>query len=121
MSKRVLICDDEPDIASVISAYFENLGFTPEIEMSAMRALQRVEQEHFDLITLDYLMPEISGHDALRRMAKAKPQLKFVLITGLDAQDSRLRELQQQPQSATVLGKPFLLKDLVAALKRVGL
>ena len=121
MSKRVLICDDEADIAGIVGAYFESLGYAATLETNPMAALRRIEREEFDLITLDYLMPELNGRATLERMAQLRPNLKFLLITGLDEEDSRLQDVRSTPLPASILCKPFLLKDLLGALQRIGI
>ncbi|MCC6573614.1 MAG: response regulator [Planctomycetes bacterium] len=120
MSKRVLICDDEADIVGIIGAYFESLGFSPSVESSPLKAIERIRQEDFNLITFDYMMPELNGVAAIHQMLAIKPGLKFLLITGLDEGDARLQSIRDCGLQASLLFKPFLMRDLVGALKRLG-
>jgi signal transduction histidine kinase/DNA-binding NarL/FixJ family response regulator len=64
--KRVLVVDDEPDIARLIAEQLGSFGVIPEVAYSGEEALERMQEDHFDAVTLDILMPGRSGMEVLR-------------------------------------------------------
>jgi CheY-like chemotaxis protein/anti-sigma regulatory factor (Ser/Thr protein kinase) len=73
--KRVLVVDDEHDVARLIAADLEPYGIVAEIETDGDLALERLRRERFDAITLDVLMDGKSGIDVLREL-RADPALR---------------------------------------------
>jgi two-component system phosphate regulon response regulator PhoB len=67
---RVLIVDDDPDIRDVVSAMLEAVGLSVSAVGSAEDALDRVAQETFDLLLLDWNLPRMSGLDLCRTLRK---------------------------------------------------
>ncbi|NCC34505.1 MAG: response regulator, partial [Chloroflexia bacterium] len=63
--QRILIVDDEPDIAMMIAAQFEREGFQTTQVHSGTEVLQIVREQRFDLILLDVMLPDIDGFTAL--------------------------------------------------------
>jgi CheY-like chemotaxis protein len=73
--KRVLVVDDEPDIARLIAEQLRPFGVEAETVNSGDEALQRLREGRFDAMTLDVLMPGKSGVDILRSI-RADEQLR---------------------------------------------
>jgi signal transduction histidine kinase/DNA-binding response OmpR family regulator/HAMP domain-containing protein len=73
--KRVLVVDDEREIAELIAADLEPYDIDAEIETRGELALERLRREHFDAVTLDILMDGKSGLDVLREL-RADPALR---------------------------------------------
>lgn len=74
-SRRVLIVDDEPPLAALIAQQLEPLGVQSVQVHSGADALARLRSEHFDAMTLDVLMPGMSGFDVLRAV-RGDPNLR---------------------------------------------
>jgi signal transduction histidine kinase/CheY-like chemotaxis protein/HAMP domain-containing protein len=73
--KRVLVIDDEPQIAKLIATRLESLEVDAAVAHSGAEALERLRAEPFDAITLDILMPGMSGFEVLRQL-RADPELR---------------------------------------------
>jgi signal transduction histidine kinase/CheY-like chemotaxis protein len=73
--RRVLVVDDEPELARLIAAKLAPLGVETALVNSGRDALARLRVERFDVVTLDVMMPGISGIDTLRAM-RVDPRLK---------------------------------------------
>jgi CheY-like chemotaxis protein len=83
--KKILVVDDEPDICVYLSRLFQENGFTVTCAANGAEALQAVERESPDLITLDISMPETSGVNFYRTI-KSRAGLStipVVLVTGV--------------------------------------
>ncbi len=71
--RRVLVLDDEPDIAALIAQRLEPYGVRAEVVHRGDEALDRLRTEHFDAVTVDILMPGMSGFEVLR-VLRADPR-----------------------------------------------
>jgi DNA-binding NtrC family response regulator len=80
---RILIVDDEPWIREVFHD-FCNLTDAFNVEMAAggAEAVEKVKRHDYDLVTLDLIMPEMSGLDALTEIKRAQPRVPVMVITG---------------------------------------
>jgi CheY-like chemotaxis protein len=77
--RRVLVVDDEREIAELISGQLEPLGVRTEVATTGTGALQMLRESHFDAVTLDVLMPGMDGFEVLRQI-RADPQLRYTPI-----------------------------------------
>jgi len=104
--QRVLVIDDEPDIASLIAGQLTALDVRAEIATSGAAALARLRQEHFDAVTLDILMPGMDGFRVLNAI-RADPRLRATPIVFVSVFSGR-RELAGE----FVVGKPIDADEL---------
>ncbi len=81
---RVLICDDDPDIATLIAYLLQSHGYQCERVHSGADALLRLKEERFDLLTLDLAMPGMNGLEVARRI-EADPDLSDLPIVFVSA------------------------------------
>jgi signal transduction histidine kinase/CheY-like chemotaxis protein len=77
--RRVLVVDDERDIADLIAGQLAALEVQTEVVTNGELALARLRADHFDAVTLDVLMPGMDGFDVLRRI-RADPALRATPI-----------------------------------------
>lgn len=61
MNERILIVDDDPEIAQLVSVYLKNEGFQTTIEFDGETALRQIHGQAFDLAILDVMLPDVSG------------------------------------------------------------
>jgi len=104
--RRVLVVDDEPDIAGLIAGQLAALDVETEIAPDGESALARLRQGRFDAVTLDILMPGLDGFDVLREI-RADPQLRATPIVFVSVFSGR-RELTGE----FVVSKPIDADEL---------
>ncbi|MDQ6805735.1 MAG: hybrid sensor histidine kinase/response regulator, partial [Actinomycetota bacterium] len=104
--RRVLVVDDEPEIAELIAGQLAAMDVRTEVVMSGEAALARLREEHFDAVTLDILMPGIDGFDVLRDI-RADARLRHVPIVFVSVFSGR-RELAGE----FVVAKPIDADEL---------
>jgi len=116
MNPRILVVDDEDILIRCYQRILDNSGYQVDYVRSGAEALKRIESSQFDLIILDYLMPEMNGMAVLRTTRETRPDLKVIMVTGLDK-----AETQTQARDLGVfdyLPKPFDPDDLKRAVAR---
>ena len=94
----------------------ENAGYEVVSVDRGTSAIPLLENEHFDLLLSDIVMPEMDGIELAQRCGEIAPRTKVMFITGFAAVS--LRASREQPH-AKVLSKPFHLRDLVLEVDRV--
>jgi DNA-binding NtrC family response regulator len=82
MSAKVLLVDDEEEFLDILGERMKIRGMEVQTSSSALAALDLLDEESFDVIILDLMMPEMDGLEALKRIKKNRPQLQVILLTG---------------------------------------
>ena len=107
---RVLVVDDELGVLQLLSRGLEARGHDVLAAPHPRMALELVRGNRFpgiDLIVSDVIMPEISGPDLVREIAKDLPGVPAIFISGLTAGE-------KLPEGAAFLRKPFSLSELTS-------
>jgi signal transduction histidine kinase len=113
---RILLVDDHEGVRAMTAAMLGELGH----EVSAVRdgnaIVRRLQggERGWDLLITDYAMPTISGSELLKQVKQHAPDLPGLLITGYADPDS----IGNRPEDVEVLGKPFTIEQLKAAIGR---
>lgn len=82
MDERILLIDDEQDFMDALSERMRNRGMQVTTMTSPVQALEKAEEENFDAIILDLMMPEMNGLETLTRLRQINPDLQIILLTG---------------------------------------
>src|SRR5688572_23769896 len=88
---RVLVVDDAPEVAEVISQMLGDMGLSSRHVCSGAEALAALDQEPYDVVISDVRMPGMSGIDVLREIKNRDRGKVVILVTGFDP-DPLLRE-----------------------------
>lgn len=114
MSDRILIVDDEQEIADLVALYLENENFTVFKYYNAMDALRCIRTEPLDLAILDIMLPDISG---LQLCKKIREQYCYPIIM-LTAKGEQIDKITGLTLGADdYMTKPFLPLELIARVK----
>ncbi|WP_288487290.1 cell cycle two-component system response regulator CpdR [uncultured Novosphingobium sp.] len=113
---RILLAEDDQAMRTYLSRALENAGYDVVAVDRGTDALPLLQQEAFDLLLSDIVMPEMDGIELAQRCNEVSPHTKVMFITGFAA--VTLRASREAPQ-ARVLSKPFHLRDLVLEVQRV--
>ena len=81
MSEKILIVDDEPEIADLVSLYLQNENFTVYKFYSAIEALNCIGHEKLDMAILDVMMPEMNGFELCQKN-KGTLSLSYYYVNG---------------------------------------
>ena len=115
--RRVLIVDDEAEVAELIADQLADLQVETTIARTGEAALSALRSEHFDAVTLDILMPDMDGFEVLRQI-RADPDLRATPIVFVSVFSTRT-ELSGE----WVVAKPIdaaELRNVLAAAVRAG-
>ena len=119
MASSILIVEDEPSIAELISVHLSHEGFLPVRAFQADQALQLMRDVLPDLIVLDWMLPGISGVEWARRLKKEPiyRDLPIIVLTARGEEEDKVRGLEIGADD--YMTKPFSPKELVARIHAV--
>jgi DNA-binding response OmpR family regulator len=116
--RTVLVVDDEPTIAEVVSRYLERAGYETATAGDGLRAVQLAAERRPDLVVLDLMLPGLDGLEVLRILREGDgARTPVILLTAKGEQDDKLVGLRNGADDYVV--KPFSPKELVARVDAV--
>jgi DNA-binding response OmpR family regulator len=115
MPRKVLIVEDEPDIARLVQTHLNDAGYRADIAGNGAAAMKLFDQGGYKLVVLDLMLPDTDGLTLCRKM-RAKPG--FVAILMLTAKSTELdRVVGLEVGADDYLTKPFSVPELLARIK----
>lgn len=120
MSNKILVVEDDRDLAFVIKTALENEGCAVRTASDGLQALEMAMKETPDLILLDLMLPKMDGY-AVNLKLKSIPQTAKVPVIVLTAY-GHLKEFSEIRKDVTIvayLEKPTPMKEIVAIIGRV--
>lgn len=112
--ERILIVDDEKDIAELISDILQDEGYETVISNNGTSAIEKIKQEDFDLILLDVMMPDISGTEVCAKVRDIA-NCPIIFVTAKTNLTSKLVGFEVGADD--YITKPFINEELVARVK----
>ena len=116
---RVFIVDDQKEVAEFLAQMLQLIGYDVSTESNPLTALERLEDENFDLIVSDFKMPELGGFEFYQAVVSLRPSLgaRFVFLTG----DVFNFETESTLRAAgvPVIEKPFRMETIEEVLAQV--
>lgn len=116
MSEKVLLVDDEVDFLDTLSERMRTRGMEVSTSTSGAEALKKVEQESYDVIILDLMMPGVDGLEALKILKEKKPELQVILLTGHASVEKGIEAMKLGAMD--FLEKPADLSQLTDKIKK---
>ena len=109
-SITILIVEDNDNLRNLLQRTLEGVGFSVFPAADGAEALRWSEQHEgtIEIVVSDIVIPELNGLELSKRIRVARPETKFLFITGFGDQFPELREYGEN-----ILGKPFLPSELV--------
>ena len=108
---RILVVDDESVVRELTVELLRRSGYKPHGVPSARLALELLDQEPFDLLVSDVVMPEMTGVELLYELRARKHDLPVVLMTG-GSQDPERTSNAVKLGATSLLYKPFSHEEL---------
>ena len=115
MSGRILIIDDEELFREDLATLLRHEGYSCETAADGERGLRRAEQEPFDVVLTDLVMPGLSGIDVIDRLATAAPDTTILLITAFGSLENAVSAFHKG--ASDYLLKPVIPEDVLAKVK----
>jgi two-component system OmpR family response regulator len=116
-STRVLVVDDEPAIADLVSTALRYEGFEVATAGSGNEVFSAVESFRPELIVLDVMLPDLDGFEVKRRLTDRARKVPVLFLTARDATEDKVRGLSIGGDDYVT--KPFSIEELVARIRAI--
>lgn len=115
MKKRILIAEDEARIARILALELEHEGYETDIAETGKKAFAKIDENKFDLVLLDVMLPEMSGFEVLRRVRMEDEMTPIILVTARDSVYDKVNGLDHGAND--YIAKPFEMEELLARVR----
>jgi two-component system OmpR family response regulator len=112
---RVLVVDDEPNLAEVVSMALRFQGFDVRTAATGRQALAAVAEFRPHLMVLDVMLPDMEGFEVAHRLGAQRSEVPIVFLTARDATQDKIRGLTTGGDD--YMTKPFSLEELIARVR----
>ena len=120
--KKILVIDDEPDTRTFFATLLEDAGYETAMAEDGQEALQKVENQRPDLITLDISMPKTSGVRFYRDMKEneAYKSIPIIIITGISTDfETFISSRRRVPPPEGYLAKPIDQQEFLGMVEKL--
>jgi len=114
--RRVLVVEDESDLARVVKRHVESLGCHVQIAATGEDALALANPE-FDLVLLDVMLPGIDGMEVCRRLRERNRYMPVLMLTARSSDIDKVMGLESGADD--YLTKPFSVQELLARIRAI--
>ena len=115
MEQRILVIEDQRDIADLVRMHIRDLGHQVELAHDGIEGLQKARTESYALIVLDVMLPGRDGLDIVRQLRMDRNPVPVLMLTARSAEIDRVLGLELGADD--YLTKPFSIPELQARVK----
>ncbi len=116
MRHRILLVEDEEGIRKLVEMNLELEGYEVRSVGNGKDALDVFSQEHFDLVLLDLMIPEVDGIRVLEKIKLDKPTQRVIIVSAKDSPTDRVTGLKKGADD--YINKPFNLEELYIRMEK---
>jgi putative nucleotidyltransferase with HDIG domain len=91
----ILTLDDDPIMTATLQAYFTTSGYTVDVETDPYKGIERLRDNHYDILLLDFLMAPITGDRVISEIRKFDKEIYIILLTGHKSMAPPIRALRE--------------------------
>ncbi|MFC5712753.1 response regulator transcription factor [Thalassorhabdus alkalitolerans] len=117
MAQRLLVVDDEESIVTLIKFNLEQAGYKVDTAMDGSEAFSKAQNQEFDLIVLDLMIPEMDGLEVCRQIRQEKINTPILMVTAKDEEFDKVLGLELGADD--YMTKPFSPRELVARVRAI--
>ena len=112
---KVLVVEDDNNIRSLVSKFLENEGFEVSQAADGHEGLMIYEEQHFDILITDVMMPKTDGNELANIIRKQNKDIPIMMLTALESFDDKEKSFLNGSDDYMV--KPVDMKELVLRVK----
>ena len=117
MAKRILIIEDNRDLATLLESHLMDLAFQVDLAFDGKAGLAKAESIPFDLVILDLMLPQMDGLEVCRRLRARPPYTPLIMLTAKSSEMDRVLGLEMGADDYVT--KPFSIRELLARIKSI--
>jgi CheY-like chemotaxis protein len=114
---KILWIDDEVELLKPLVMFLEKKGYSVDVASNGMDGIEKVQDNNFDLVLLDEMMPGLDGLETLERIKNIDSDIKVVMVTKSEAEG--IMDLAIANQIADYLIKPINPNQIIMSIKKI--
>ncbi len=115
--QRILVVEDEESIRKLLKMNLELEGYEVSVADRGDQALKAFKSEHFDLILLDIMLPQVSGFQICEQIRLINPDIPILILSAKDSSSDKVKGLKLGADD--YLAKPFNLEELILRIQKL--
>ncbi len=112
---KLLVVDDEEKIRGMIEKYALHEGYEVDTAVDGLEAVKKFASEHYDVVVLDVMMPQMDGYETLKKMKEIRENVHCIFLTALGQEYDRIYGFDVGAEDYVT--KPFSLKELMMRIR----
>jgi DNA-binding response OmpR family regulator len=117
MGKRILIIEDNRELAQLLALHLHDLSFEVDTAFDGVSGIARAEGGHYDLIILDLMLPGLDGLEICKRLRSKSTFVPILILTSKSSEMDRVLGLELGADDYVT--KPFSIMELMARVKAI--
>ena len=117
MQKKVLIIEDDRDIADLLELHLKDLDLNLDRAEDGEFGLQKALDNEYEMVILDIMLPKLNGIDVCKRIREKKKSLPILMLTAKSEEFDKVLGLELGADD--YLTKPFSIRELIARIKAI--
>lgn len=115
---RILVVDDEKDIANLLKIELDHTGFATEVAYRPSEALEKFRAGRFDLLVVDVKMPGMDGFALYEKLSGLDPAIRVCFLTAFSGLSDVVRQRFPRLQEGCVIEKPVTRQKVLRAVAK---
>ena len=115
---RLLVVDDEPDIAFVLRMGLENNAFAVDSFTDPLRAIHNFKEDYYAMVITDIRMPKMNGFELYRELKKKDDKIKVAFMTAFDIYHSEFNMVFKNTDVKLFFKKPVTLAAMIDGIRQ---
>jgi DNA-binding response OmpR family regulator len=117
LKNRILIVDDEPDIAKVLELGLEENGFVVDTYNDPLSVISNFKADSYDLLLLDIKMPKMNGFELYNKLHQIDEKARICFITAYELYYDEFKRMFHKIKVECFIHKPVSINDLARVIK----
>ena len=117
MPKKILIIEDNRDLARLLETHLRDLSFQVDLSFDGLAGVAKAQADGYDLIILDLMLPGLDGLEICRRLRRKPPYVPILMLTAKSSETDRVVGLEIGADDYVT--KPFSIPELLARVKAI--
>ena len=117
MSKKILIIEDNRDLAHLLESHLRDLAFQVDLSFDGIAGLTEADSNNYDLVILDLMLPGLDGIEICQRLRRKSSYVPILMLTAKSSEMDRVVGLEVGADDYVT--KPFSIRELLARVKAI--
>ncbi len=114
---KILVVDDDPVVRKNLAILLQRAGYETDQAADGVEAIERLNQQKFDLVLSDILMPRMDGHALIAHIGAHWPETRIIMMTAYFQAETDKKFIAAGADD--FIGKPIMFDDLLAKIAAI--